>query len=71
MNQKILSRQPKYTPGPLKQAMCHTHIMGLFSAIPPCPVLIHGRGTKAQAANGIGRDFASSAMALSPESGKN
>jgi hypothetical protein len=59
MNQKIPSRQPKYTPPPLKQAMCHTPIMGLFLAILVYPLLIHGRGAKAQAANGIEQDFAS------------
>jgi hypothetical protein len=60
MNQEISLAQPKYTAGRLKQAMCHTHIMGWFSAILVGFLLIHAPRAQAQAPNSIEQNFASS-----------
>jgi Protein of unknown function (DUF3124) len=72
MNQEISSRQPKETPEPVKPAMCHTHIMGLpsavlFSAILACSLLIHAPTAQAQAANNIEQNFASSLISVPSE----
>jgi hypothetical protein len=66
MNQEISSQQPKYTAGRLKQAMCHTHIMGWFSAILVGFLLIHAPRAKAQAPS-IEQNFASSLTSVPPE----
>jgi len=59
MNQEIPLRHLKYTPEPLKQPICHTHIMGWFSAILVSSLLIHVPRPEAQAADHAGQDFAS------------
>jgi hypothetical protein len=67
MNQKISSRQPKETSGLVKPAMCHTYIMGLFSAILTCFLLIHPPGARAQGTNNIEQNFASSLTSVPTE----
>src|SRR3989440_1362813 len=67
MNQKISSRQPRDTPGPVKPAMCHTHIMGLFSAVLAGFLLVLTPRAEAQTANNIEQNFASSLTSVPPE----
>src|SRR5256885_1014507 len=67
MNQKISSRQPRDTPGPVKPAMCHTHIMGLFSAVLAGFLLVLTPRAEAQTANNIEQNFASSLTSVPSE----
>jgi hypothetical protein len=67
MNQKISSRQPNETSGLVKPAMCHTHIMGLFSAMLACVVLLHAPGARAQGPNNIEQNFAASLTSVPSE----
>jgi Protein of unknown function (DUF3124) len=72
MNQEISSRQPKETPEPVKPAMCHTHIMGLFSvvlfsAVLACLLLINAPTAQAQAGNNIEQNFALSLTSVPSE----
>jgi hypothetical protein len=68
MNQKIPLRQLKYTPGAHKQAICHPQIMGWFSAILVCFLLIHAPRAEAQSpGNAIEQNFASSLRPVSSE----
>jgi hypothetical protein len=66
MNQKISSRQPNETSGLVKPAMCHTRIMGLFSAMLAC-VLVQAPCARAQGPNNIEQNFAASLTSVPSE----
>jgi hypothetical protein len=67
MNQEVSSRQPKMTPVPVKQAMCHTPMKAGFAAMLACFLLIHTPHALAQTPNSIEQNFAGSLTAMPAE----
>ena len=67
MNQDIPPRQPKYVMQTYKQAICHPQIMGWFSAILLCLLLIHAPRAQAQSpGNAIEQNFAAASLTPVP-----